>query len=466
MQKALAWKVAAVLILALLIQIPIGMIDSLTAERKARRDSVVADIARSAAEAQRLAGPVILVPYTHRSMQVTARTDDSGRTHSTRRERIRKGWVALLPERLDIDGVLRLQTKRRGIYRARLYTGQLELRGRFLVPPEHRIHKSGPEYEWGRARLVVGLSDPRGLREGVRIEWGGVPLEPRPGGADEVPALARGIYADIGPLSKWATSAAAGAPVEHRFRITLALRGSQRLDILPLGRATRVALASDWPHPSFTGRLLPEADTRVSDAGFAATWATTHFATNLAHALEVCLDAKRCQDVDRNAFGVAFIEPVDLYLTLERALKYGFLFIGLTFAAFFLFELLAGLAIHPIQYALVGIALAVFFLLLLSLSEHLAFVLSYAIAALACVALIGFYLAFVLRGAGRGLLFALGLGGLYALLYAVLRLEDHALLMGSALVFALLAATMIGTRRVDWYRVGPAAAATASASSP
>lgn len=462
MQKALTWKVAVVLVLALLVQIPISMIDSLTAERKARRDGVVADIARSAAEAQQLAGPVILVPYTHRSMQVTTRTDDSGRTHSTRRERIRKGWVALLPERLDIDGALRLQTKRRGIYRARLYTGQLELRGRFLVPPGHRIYQSGPEYEWGRARLVVGLSDPRGLREAVRIEWGGVPLEPRPGGADEVPVLARGVHADIGLLS----NPQASTPVEHRFRITLALRGSQRLDILPLGRATRVALASDWPHPSFTGRLLPEADTRVSDAGFAATWATTHFATNLAHALQVCLDAKRCQDVERSAFGVAFIEPVDLYLTLERAVKYGFLFIGLTFAAFFLFELLAGLAIHPIQYALVGIALAVFFLLLLSLSEHLAFALSYAIAALACVALIGFYLGFVLRGAGRGLLFALSLGGLYALLYAVLRLEDHALLMGSALVFALLAATMIGTRRVDWYRIGPVAAATASATSP
>jgi len=456
MQKVLAWKIALVALVALLVQLPIGMVDGLTAERKARRDGVVADVARSAAEAQQLAGPVVLVPYTQRSMQVTTRTDDSGRTQSTRRERVRRGWVVLLPETLEVDGALRLQTKRRGIYRARLYAGQLELRGQFVIPPEHRIHRSGSEVEWGRARLVVGVSDPRGLRDAARIEWDGVALAPQPGGA-EAGVLANGIHAELGPLS----NPTATRVTQHRFRITLALRGSQRLEFMPLGRTTRVALASDWPHPSFIGRLLPEAGTRISDAGFAATWASSHFATNLAQALQDCLDTKRCEATTRNAFGVAFIEPVDLYLTLERAVKYGFLFVGLTFAAFFLFEVLARLAIHPIQYALVGLALAVFFLLLLSLAEHIAFALSYAIAALACVALIGAYLGVVLQGARRGLLFATALAGLYALLYAVLRLEDHALLMGSTLLFVLLAATMIGTRRVDWYRVGPARAGTA-----
>jgi len=461
MQKALAWKIGMVAVLAVLLQIPLGGIDSLVRERQARRDGVVADIARSAAEAQRLAGPVILVPYTQRTTQVTTRTDDAGHRQSVSREQIRRGWVALLPETLAIDGAVTLQTKRRGIYTARLYSGTLELRGRFVIPPEHQMFAGNPEVEWGRAQLVVGLSDPRGLREGARFEWNGAALALLPGGADDAPVLTHGVHANLGRLAKPADAASA----QHGFRIRLALRGSQRLDILPLGRTTRVALASDWPHPSFSGRLLPEADTRIGAAGFAATWATTHFATNLPHALDACLQYKRCDEYRNSAFGVAFIEPVDLYLTLERALKYGFLFVGLTFAAFFLFELLAGLAIHPIQYALVGIALAVFFLLLLSLSEHLAFALSYAIAAFACVGLIGFYLSFVLRGAWRGLLFGAGLGALYALLYAILRMEDHALLMGSALMFALIAATMIGTRRVDWYRLG-AARGGASAAAP
>ncbi len=460
MQKALAWKIGIIMILGLLVQVPLTMIDGLTAERKAARNSVVADIARSAAEAQRLAGPAILVPYTRRSTQVTTNTDDAGRTRSVRNERISKGWIALLPETLAIDGAIHLQTKQRGIYSARLYTGQLELRGRFVIPPEHRIHRSGSEYEWGSAVLVVGITDPRGVRDGVRLEWDGAPLQLLPGGVD-APVLRAGIHADLGQLSRPGTT----EPAQHLFRVKLALRGTQRLDIMPLGRTTRVALASDWPHPSFTGRLLPEADTRVSEAGFAATWATTHFATNMEHALKGCLRTKHCDDFWRNRFGVGFIEPVDLYLTLERAVKYGFLFIGLTFAAFFLFEVLVRLAIHPIQYALVGIALAVFFLLLLSLSEHLAFAFAYAIAAFACVTLIGVYLSTVLGGARRGVVFAAGLGGLYALLYAILRLEDHALLMGSALVFALLAAAMIGTRRVDWYRIGPARA-TAPAAEP
>src|SRR6185369_9806674 len=125
-----------------------------------------------------------------------------------------------------------------------------------------------------------------------------------------------------------------------------------------------------------------------------------------------------------------FMQPVDLYQTVERSVKYGFLFIGLTFAAFFLFEVLKRLAIHPVQYALVGVALAVFFLLLISLSEHLGFAAAYLIAAAACVALIGYYVGHVLRSMRRGALFGLALGALYGLLYVLLRSEDHALLMG------------------------------------
>jgi len=169
MQKALAWKIGIVMALALLVQIPLTMIDGLTAERKAARNSVVADIARSAAEAQRLAGPAILVPYTRRSTQLTTSTDDAGHTRAIRKQRVSKGWIALLPETLAIDGAIHLQTKQRGIYTARLYDAQLELRGRFVIPPDHRIHRSGNEIEWGRAMLVVGVTDPRGVRDGVRL---------------------------------------------------------------------------------------------------------------------------------------------------------------------------------------------------------------------------------------------------------------------------------------------------------
>jgi inner membrane protein len=223
---------------------------------------------------------------------------------------------------------------------------------------------------------------------------------------------------------------------------------------VPVGAATSVSLSSKWPHPGFGGRILPEAGTRVSSDGFSAQWRTSHFATNLAQLHERCLQSRQCDAFNQHALALSFVQPVDLYQTVERSVKYGFLFIGLTFAAFFLLEVLQRRAIHPVQYALVGFALALFFLLLIALAEHLGFALAYAIAASACVALNGYYIAHALQSARRGAAFGVALAALYGLLYVILRAEDHALLMGSALVFACLALAMIATRRVDWYAIG------------
>jgi inner membrane protein len=269
-----------------------------------------------------------------------------------------------------------------------------------------------------------------------------------PGGL-EAAGLASGIQADLGPLAQGTS------PQLRQFRISMTLVGTQRLDIVPLGATSTISLDSPWPHPSFTGRILPDAGTTVTPGGFSATWRTSHFATNLAQLHLRCAQQRQCDAFHQHTVAVSFIQPVDLYLTVERSVKYGFLFILLTFAAFFLFEVLARLAIHPVQYGLVGIALAVFFLLLIALSEHLGFARAYAIATVACVGLIGYYVGHVLRRWQRGAAFALGLGSLYGLLYALLRMEDHALLLGALLVFVCLACAMIATRRVDWYSVTP-----------
>jgi len=197
-------------------------------------------------------------------------------------------------------------------------------------------------------------------------------------------------------------------------------------------------MRADWPHPSFFGRFLPESH-EIGAGGFSATWRVSRLAAQASEQL-----------------AVSFLEPAGLYQQLERAAKYGFLFIGLTFAAFFLFELVRGLAIHPVQYGLVGLALAMFFLLLVSLSEHLAFAHAYAAAALACVVLITTYLFWVLREARTTLAFGAVLSGVYGILYLLLKSEDYSLLGGSAFLFALLAAVMLATRRVDWYALRPA----------
>ena len=447
MQRTLLWKITLIGFVGLLLQIPVAMIRGLVAERKQARDGVIAEIARRSSEAQRIVGPVLYVPWTRRSAEAITTTDDSGRSRTTHKEKIERGQVALLPATLSVDGKIELQQKHRGIYKAHVYTLDATLRGSFTLPPGLGVPEGPGTLEWGRALLVLGIHDTRGIRDRVQLEWDGAQPALFPGGVDAAGAP-NGIHADLGVLP------AVKTPATHEFRIALSLLGTERLDIAPLGAATTVSLASPWPHPSFTGRILPDAGTQLSKNGFAASWRTSHFATNLAQLHQRCVQSRQCDLFNQHSLAVSFIQPVDLYQTVERSVKYGFLFIGLTFAAFFLFEVLTRLAIHPVQYALVGIALAIFFLLLISLSEHLGFALAYAIAAGSCVALIGYYVGQVLENMRRGALFALALSALYGLLYVLLRMEDHALLMGSLLVFACIASAMVATRRVDWYALG------------
>jgi inner membrane protein len=454
MQRALLWKIALIGLVALLLQIPVEMIRGLVQERKQTRDSVLSDIARGSSDAQRLIGPVLYVPWTRRSLETTTTTDETGRSRTVSREKVEHGQVALLPEALAVEGAIDLQTKHRSLYEAQLYTLSAKLKGRFVLPAGLGVSAGPGTLAWGRARLVLGIQDTRGIREPVRVEWEGTRPPLHPGGI-EAAGLASGIHADLGALE----AATAKAPSAYEFRIELTLVGTQRLDIVPVGAATTVALTSKWPHPSFVGRVLPDAGGTLSPEGFAATWTTSHFATNLAQLHQRCVQARQCDPFQQYSLGVSFYQPVDLYQTVERSVKYGFLFILLTFAAFFLFEVLGRLAIHPVQYALVGFALAVFFLLLISLAEHVGFALAYLAASGACAALIGYYVGHVLRSLRGGIAFAAGLASLYGLLYVLLRSEDHALLMGALLVFACLAAAMVATRRVDWYALGAHAGA-------
>ena len=211
------------------------------------------------------------------------------------------------------------------------------------------------------------------------------------------------------------------------------------MGFVPLGEATTTELRGNWPHPSFGGAFLPRTR-EISKDGFVARWSTTGLASNAAQ-----IDGKA------KVFEVRLIDPVDVYRQALRAVKYGVLFVVLTFAAFFMFENLKSLPIHPVQYALVGLAQAVFFLLLTSLSEHINFVMAYLVAAIASITLIGIYLAAILRGWRRGFGFGFALATLYASLFGILRSEESALLLGSLLLFFALAGVMLGTRRIEWY---------------
>ncbi|HEU0187399.1 MAG TPA: cell envelope integrity protein CreD, partial [Gallionellaceae bacterium] len=229
------------------------------------------------------------------------------------------------------------------------------------------------------------------------------------------------------------------------FDFPLELQGMASLSVLPSGNNTAVSLKSPWPHPSFGGGYLPRTRS-VDESGFSAQWLVTNLARNSAVQAD---DAHKGADV----ISVDFIDPVNVYLLSERAVKYGIMFVVLVFTAFFMFEVLRSLRIHPMQYLLVGLAMAAFFLLIISLSEHMSFLLSYVISGAACAALIGIYLAGVLKKRKPAMLFSGGIALMYAVLYGVLQSEDNALLMGTLILFGALAAVMVLTRNMNWYEL-------------
>ena len=276
---------------------------------------------------------MLYVPWTRRSAEATTTTDDGGHSRTIRREKVEHGHVALLPATLSVEGNIDLQQKHRGIYTAQVYTLNAVLRGSFTLPPDLGMPEGPGTLVWGRALLVLGIQDTRGIRDGVKLEWDGTQPTLYPGGVDAA-GTPNGIHADLGLLPANKT------PATREFRISLSLLGTERLDIVPVGAATTVALASAWPHPSFTGRILPDAGTKPSRDGFAAQWRTSHFATNLSQLHQRCMQSRQCDAFNQHSLTVSFVQPVDLYQTVERSVKYGFLFIGLTFAAFFLFEVL------------------------------------------------------------------------------------------------------------------------------
>jgi inner membrane protein len=428
-----AAKVGVIALLAVALFIPVLMIQSLVAERQQRRDEAVSGIAEGWGKRQTLAGPQIALPYERAWTEVTRELVD-GKSRERRIERSESQVVHVPVENVNWVVSADITEKARGIHKARLYVARMQAQGTLKLPARSALEDGKSRYKWGTPRLVIGIDDPHGIRSASPARVGGTDYDFAPGSGKA--GVGGGLHALLPDLQ------APGAQTVN-FSFTLDLAGSEAFAIAPLGANTAVSMRADWPHPSFQGRFLPERH-EIGREGFNAQWTVSRLAGQSP----------------AEQLAVSFIEPAGLYQQLERASKYGFLFIGLTFAAFLLVELLRRLSIHPVQYALVGLALAIFFLLLTALSEHIAFAAAYAIAAGACVGLVTVYLVRVLHSARLGLGSGAALAALYATLYALLKAEDYSLLGGSLLLFGLLAAVMIGTWRVDWYKLTKPAAAS------
>jgi len=440
MERTLAFKLATIGLLVALLLIALSSIGRLIVERQARRNGVMQDIARSSSGEQQITGPVLVIPYEKTVRKW--RENDRGERHLEEREV--SGQLHFLPEVFTLHGDIPTELRARGIYEARLYHAHLGITADFEVPLHYGLGSEIAAYRFGPPFIAVGVSDIRGIESPLTAALDGVAVKLLPGTGTDL--LQGGVHV--------ATPIAGPESAAHlQLKMDLPLLGTSEFHVVPVGRQTQISLKSNWPHPSFTGDFLPVQRKLTSD-GFTAQWATSFFSTNLEEALHKCDEQGSCANLAVNRVGVSFVDPVDQYLKTDRAIKYALLFITLTFAGFFLFDVLKNLPVHPVQYGLVGAALALFYLLLLSLSEHVGFGVAYLAASAACVGLIGFYVSHVLRSSARGLGFGCGLAVLYGCLYGLLSADDYALLMGSLLLFAVLTAVMVLTRNVNWSTIG------------
>lgn len=425
MGKLLNTKLFALALLALILIFAVSQVAWKVDERRATRDSVVQTIAEQYAHEQQLVGPLLWVKC--REPQTVVETDERG----SRRRAVERDCSRLIrPDSVTGQGTLGVSERYRGIYRANIYSASLQLQA--VIP----AFQPEPEQIIESAALVFGVSDPRGIKT-ARIVADGRELETRPGTPSGRINNGFHVPLDLTEL---------GQPM--KLTVQLDVGGSGRFDWVPIASKNDLELKSAWPHPSFDGRFLPE-QREVGSKGFSARWRVSDFATGGDQMLAQQDDARFA-----DSFGVSLIDPVDAYTQTDRAVRYGFLFVLLTLGGFFLFEMVKKKPVHPLQYLLIGFAVVLFFLLLLALSEHIAFLNAYLAAAGACVAMIAAY-GRSLVGSWTG---AAVLGGGYALLYAglymLLASEDYALLMGAWLIFGLLALTMWLTRKLDWSAVG------------
>lgn len=457
-----ALRLFILLILVLVLQIPSLFMSSLVSERRQRRDAAAAEIASKWGAQQTLTGPALIVPWKKR------RAVGDGQGGFT--ERVSERRLVLLPESLRVTAKVETETRRRGIYGVPVYRLDARLEGRFARPDFAKLQVPPEDVDWSRAVLSLGISDARAIQEQVVLDWNGRAIEFQPGAAD-APELGGGIHAELG---------LEGEPWGQPFSAPLRLNGTRGLYFTPFGKQTTVELSGAWPDPSFQGQWLP-AERAVTAEGFRATWSIPSLGRNFPQAwtdLPRAAEAPPAADEDgrgaaepraaasleatiaRSAFGLDLVPAIDEYRLSDRTLKYGLLFVVLTFTAFWLLEVLGGRPLHPIQYLMIGAALVMFLLLELALSEHVGFGVAYAIAGALVVGLIVHYAASVLGSRARALGVGGGLALLYAFHYVVLRNEDYALLLGSLLFFGALAAVMSATRRVEWHvgdRPGPGA---------
>lgn len=426
---------ATLAILALLLLIPLSMIDGLLDERTHRKSEAVSEIGHQWGGVQQVYGPFLRVP-TSRTEERQEQVIVNGEMQTRIRKVEHRGHLVILPEEFRMEARLDPEIRYRGIFRAPVYTSEVSMSGSWKLDSAGGYALGDTKLEWEKALLVFRVSDAKGLTKVVS-------KGPTEGGTP------RPIYFEDN--SEWVAmdcqlDAEKGlVPWELSFH----LQGSSGLSFLPVGREGTARFESSWADPSFMGSRLPATRT-ISEDGFSAEWGFGEFGRGFPQFWLEENGAPTLGSLTGNLCGVQLVDPIDGYRLTERSLKYGSLFIVLGFLVFFLFEILCGLKLHVMHYLLAGAAQAVFFLLVLALSEVLHFDIAYGIASLAATGLVAFYASSILGGGKRAMMVGGAMVSLYGAMLVILREQDYALLAGSGLLFVALAVFMFLTRKLKW----------------
>lgn len=449
MNKSFLIKVIGMLALITLMSIAVSYVNGIILERQRNQNQVKMDIAKSSAQAQTIIGPVLAVPYFEEYVEYIDEYTPKGTKVQKLVTKRSSSTAYFLPENLILDGVFSNDYKKLGIYKALMYQLDSKVTGDFRIPANLNVspkHKGGV-ITFQSAYIGFGISDTRGISGKPTLHFGHKTYKFEQG--SKINVLGKGMHAMLGNVKS-------DAEQMLSFSFNLNLLGMENFNFTPIAEANTVKLKASWQHPHFGGSFLPVNKT-ISKAGFTGEWAVSSLSSSNQTTLQSALTGTENNQIGYNleSLAIGFVDPINVYSQADRATKYGLLFIGLTFIGFFLFEILKQLRIHPAQYTLVGLAMAMFYLLLVSFAEIIGFAYAYLSASTACILLLGYYLSQVLKSKAHGLTFATFQTALYGALYGILASEDNALIMGSLLVFGLLAATMIVTRKVDWYALNP-----------
>ena len=452
--RSLGLKLIVILVLIVLMAIPVMFISFISFDRSSRASDVTREVSQTYGGEQRILGPILVIPYRETLSNGAVREGDY--------------IVSALSGEAVLEDV-KVEEKSRSLYTVPVYTADARL-GAVMPSLDEITSKSGVSLDIDQARIIVGLGNVTGLQSDVTLEVGGQTLTFEPYSATSTIRTSKTAYAvDVATettqgnskstvlfdklemggftlLSVPADSVLGSTPTSMEARLNFT--GATRISVLPYAKSTVMQMTSEWPHPGFDGRF-PPSERSISDSGFSATWSVPFLRRGLI-AQGRALDMRGFTRGGVGQMKVTFVSPLDPYQTVNRALKYAVLFIGLVFLAYFLMETLLAVRGHPAQYLLIGIAQAVFYLLLLAFAEHIGFTLAFTLSAVATVGLTAGYAGAVF---GRSLIWksALVFGAVYALLFVLMRIQDFALMVGALISFLAIAATLYLTRIMDWY---------------